>query len=79
MSLRDWSGLRIIGAALGWIVLVLALGLPRVLSMLTGRGSDGQGGMVVVHFEPKAMLVVLLLTVVPPLMLVGVWLWQRAH
>jgi uncharacterized membrane protein len=79
MSLRDWSGLRIIGASLGWVVLVLALGLPRVLSVFTGRGSDGRGGMMGVHFGPEAMLVVALVTVITPLILLGMWLWQRVH
>jgi hypothetical protein len=79
MSLRDWSSLRVLGIVLGWVILVLVIGLPRVLSMFTGRGTGGQGRMVAMHFGPEAMLLVLLVAVVPPLVLYAIWLWQRAH
>jgi hypothetical protein len=59
MSLRDWSALRAFGLALGWIVLVLVVALPRALHFFSGRATNGPGGIAGVSFGPKALLLVL--------------------
>ena len=79
MSLRDWSLWRVLLLGMGWIILVLIIALPRVLRFMSGRTGDGSGGLVGVSFGPRAMLVVMLLTILPPLALAGLWLWQRAR
>lgn len=68
VSLRNWSFVRVLLSGIAWIVLVLVIALPRVLSLPTG-----------VSFGPPAMFLVLLLTFVPPLLLGGLWLWQRSR
>lgn len=77
MSLREWSLWRVLLLGMGWIILVLVIALPRVLRFMSGRASDGSGGMAGVSFGPKAMLLVLLLAFLPPVALAGLWLWQR--
>lgn len=43
------------------------------------RALDGNGGLAGVSFGPETMVLVLLLALVPPLALAGLWLWQRAR
>ena len=74
MSLRDWSALRTIGIAFGWILFVL---LVAGLQFFTGRTRDSEGGMVGVSFGPRATLLVLLIALGPTLLLIGAWVWQR--
>jgi hypothetical protein len=79
VNLRDWSLWRVLLLGMGWIILVLVIALPRALRFLSGRASDGSGALVGVSFGPKAMLLVLLLAVLPPIALAGLWLWQRSR
>ena len=79
MSLRDWSLWRVLLLGIGWVILVLGVALPRVLRLMSGRATDGNGSLVGVSFGPKAMLLVLILASLPPIALVGLWLWQRAR
>jgi hypothetical protein len=79
MGLRDWSALRVLLGALGWVILVLVFALPRVLRLLSGGVADGQDGVGGVSFGPKAMFLVFLVTVLPPLAFVTIWLWQRGR
>jgi hypothetical protein len=79
MGLRDLSGLQVSGAALAWLVLVLVIGLPRVLRFLSGRSSDGHGGLAGFSFGPGAMLLVILVAILPPIVLIGLWFAQRGR
>jgi hypothetical protein len=74
MSLRDWSALRTIGIAVGWILFVV---LVARLWFFTGRTTDSEGGMAGVTFGPRATLLVLLIALGPTLLLIGAWVWQR--
>ena len=74
MSLRDWSALRTISIAFGWILFVL---LVAGLQFFTGRTRDSEGGMVGISFGPRATLLVLLIALGPTLLLTGAWVWQR--
>jgi hypothetical protein len=75
--LRDRPALRVLVATLGWVILVLVFAIPRVLRLLSGGAVDG--GDAGLSFGPKAMFLVLLVTVLPPLALVAIWLWQRGR
>ena len=74
MSLRDWSALRTIGIAFGWILFVF---LVAGLQFFTGRTRASEGGMVGVSFGPRATVLVLLIALGPTLLLIGAWVWQR--
>jgi hypothetical protein len=78
MSLREWSGLRVFGAALGWFVLVLLVGLFPFLQFFFGRERGSKGGVVGISIGSDSMPL-LLVAAVPAVILVGAWVWQRLH
>lgn len=78
MTFREWSGRRVAVVAAVWVVLVLAIGLPRAVDVFTTSGTDGHGGMVGVHFRPDTWIVLLAATG-PALALIALWLGQRAR
>jgi hypothetical protein len=79
MGLRDWSGLEVLSAALGWPVLVLVIALPRMVHVLFGSSAGGEGGLLGLGFGPVQMLLVALVALLPPIVLVAVWLVRRAR
>jgi hypothetical protein len=50
LSLRDWSLWRVLLLGIGWVILVLVIALPRVLRFMSGRATDGSGGLVGISF-----------------------------
>jgi hypothetical protein len=78
MGVRDWSALRVLVGALGWVMLVVVFALPRALRLLSGGAAEGRDGWAV-SFGPQAMFLVLVVTVLPPLAFVAIWLWHRGR
>jgi hypothetical protein len=78
MAMRDWSALRVLLGALGWVMLVVVFALPRALRLPSGGAADGRDGWAM-SFGPSAMFLVLVVTVLPPLAFIAIWLWQRGR
>jgi hypothetical protein len=76
MSLQSWSLWRVLAVGVGWIAVVLIIAPPRVLRVMSGRASTGSEGIAGINFGPKAMLLVILIALLPPVTLARVWLWQ---
>ena len=75
MSLRTWPLSAVLGSCVAWILLISVVGLPRVLRLFSARGPSG--GMVGVSFGPREMVLAGLLAIVPPLVLLVVWMIAR--